>query len=351
MSTSFLSAQALVRLVPSLLWILVVGGVAILMAGVVEAGAAESKDWLLVANKGDHTLGIIDPKSGVQIATVAEDGITGHEVAASADGKTAFVPIFGNSGVGAPGTDGQLIRFIDIASQKITGTVDFGKGVRPHCAMVGPKNGLLYVTTELEDAIAIIDPKAMKILGSVPTGQPESHMLAITSDGKRGYTANVGTGTVSVLDLDAKKLLKVIQVAPKVQRISLSPDDKWVFTSDVTKPQLAVIDAATDKVSTWIPLEGKGYGSAATPDGKWLLVCTLGVSKVSVVDLKTLKVEKTISVPKSPQEVIVRPDGKVAYVSCDASKQVAVLNLQTWEVEKLIEAGKGADGLAWASGK
>jgi len=53
-------------------------------------------------------------------------------------------------------------------------------------------------------------------------------------------------------------------------------------------------------------------------------------------------------VPRSPQEIVVRPDGQVAYVSCDASGQVAVLDLNDWKVEKLIEAGKGADGLAWA---
>src|SRR5678809_262836 len=52
-----------------------------------------SKGLLLVANKGDHTLGIIDPVAGRQIAVVPEDGNTGHEVAASPDGKRAFVPI------------------------------------------------------------------------------------------------------------------------------------------------------------------------------------------------------------------------------------------------------------------
>ncbi len=107
---------------------------------------------LLVANKGEHTMGIIDPVEGKQIATVPEEGITGHELVASPDGKRAFVPIYGNSGVGHPGTDGSLLRVIDVAARQIVGTVDFGKGVRPHCAVIGPKNGLLYVTTELDQA-------------------------------------------------------------------------------------------------------------------------------------------------------------------------------------------------------
>src|ERR1700736_6938835 len=61
---------------------------------------------LLVANKGDNSLGIIDPIAGRQIAEVAEGGVTGHEITTSPDGKLAYVPIYGNSGVGQPGTNG-----------------------------------------------------------------------------------------------------------------------------------------------------------------------------------------------------------------------------------------------------
>ena len=308
-----------------------------------------SHGWLLVANKGDQTLGIIDPVAGKQIATVPEDGVTGHEVIASPDGKQAFVPIYGNSGVGKPGTDGRLLRVIDLNKREIVGTVDFGKGVRPHCAMIGPKNGLLYVTTELENSITVIDRKSLKILYTIPTGQDESHMLAITSDGRRGYTANVAPGTVSLLDLDTKKTLAIIPICKNTQRISISPDDKWVFTADQTKPQLVVIDAATNGVSTRVDLPGVGYGTAPTRDGNWLVVACPGVNKVAVVDLKSMKVAHTIEVPRAPQEVVMRPDSKIAYVSCDASKQVVAIDTKDWKVEKLIDAGPGADGLAWAA--
>ncbi len=303
---------------------------------------------LLVANKGDQTLGIIDPEAGRQIATVPEDGVTGHEVAASPDGKRAFVPIYGNSGVGQPGTDGKLIRVVDLAKREVVGTIDLGKSMRPHCAVIGPKNGLLYVTTELDNSVTVINPDTLKVVATIPTDQPESHMLAITKDGRRGYTSNVGPGTVSVLDLEAKKVQAVIQVCRTAQRIAISVDERWVFTADQTKPQLAVIDARTNKVTNWIELPGRGYGTAPTPDGRWLLVALITKNQVGVVDLREMKLTRAIDVPRAPQEIMVRPDGKVAYASCDASKQVAVLDLQNWKVEKLIDAGRGADGLAWA---
>jgi YVTN family beta-propeller protein len=312
------------------------------------SSARAAGGFLIVCNKGDHTMGIIDPAAGQQLATVAEDGVTGHELAASPDGRFAYVPIYGNAGVGSPGTDGSLMRVIDLAKRQITGTVDFGKGVRPHCVVVGPKNGLLYVTTELDNSITIIDPATLKIIGTVPTGQTESHMLAITRDGRKGYTANVGPGTVSVLDLEEKKVLTIIPICKVTQRISLSPDDRWAFTSDQQEPRLAVIDTAKNAVDQWIPMPGSGYGTAPTPDGQWLIVPLPHINKVAVIDLHEMKVAHVLDVPPAPQETVVRPDGAEAYVSCDKSKKVAVIDTKDWTVRTLISAGPVVDGLAWA---
>ena len=225
---------------------------------------------LLVANQGDHDLSLIDPTAGKQVATVPVDGVTGHEVAASPDGTTAYVPIYGDSGVGRPGTDGTKISVIDLASRKVVHTIDFGHGVRPHCVIYDRNSGMLYVTTELDKTVSIIDPKTLKIVGSVPTGQEQSHMLVLSRDGSRGYTANVGPGTVSVLDMKARKTLAIIPISKATQRISISRDDSMVFTADQEKPQIAVIDTATNKVKQWVPASRRRLWNG--PDLRWTLV-------------------------------------------------------------------------------
>lgn len=321
----------------------------VFLCGAVPAGLAQT-GRLLVAQKGDRSLAIVDPVAGTVIASVAEGGTTGHEVAASPDGRLAIVPIYGNSGVGKPGTDGSNIVVIDIASKKVVGNIEFDHGVRPHCAVFGPQDGLLYATTELDHSVTVIDPKTWKIVGSIPTGQPESHMLAISHDGLRGYTANVGPGTVSVLDMKARKTLAVIPVSGSAQRISISNDDRWVFTADQTKPQMAVIDTASNKVKTWVPLSGRGYGAALTKDGRWLLMPIPNKNVVDVVDLSTMKVARSVAVGADPQEVLAGPGGKVAYVSCIGSDQVAEIDLATWKVARFFATGKGTDGLSWAAG-
>ena len=252
------------------------------------------------------------------MASVAEGGVTGHEVIASPDGRLAYVPIYGNSGVGKPGTDGNNIVVIDLSANKVVGNVGFDHGVRPHDPVFGPKDGMLYVTTELDKTVTVIDPKTLKIVGTIPTGQAESHMLVISHDGRRGYTANVGPGTVSVLDLHRRTTV-MRSFRSRVTRRG------WRFRMTTVAVLHSRPDAAADgrdrygdkqRVSTWVSLDGMGYGSAVTPDNRWLLMALPDQNEVAVIDLKRRKVARTIAGGAYPQEVLMQPHSKMAYVSC-----------------------------------
>src|SRR5690242_2039399 len=132
---------------------------------------------LVVANQKEHTLLLVDPDNRRELAKIVV-GVNGHEVMASKDGKFAYVPIYGNSGVGRPGTDGSTIDVVDLQERKLAGTIDLGKPLRPHRAEWGP-DGMLYVTAELGNAVDVLDLGTRKIIAEIPTGQKESHMLVI----------------------------------------------------------------------------------------------------------------------------------------------------------------------------
>ncbi|MGA8290710.1 MAG: YncE family protein, partial [Acidobacteriaceae bacterium] len=182
---------------------LILTGVCLLSMSIHAQPAANSAPLLIVVNQGDKDISLVDTATEQQIATIPEDVTVmhGHEAAASPDGRIAYVPIYGNVGVGMPGLNGHEMLVIDLPSRKIIGHVDFGHGIRPHCVIYNEHDRLLYVTTELDQDVTLVDPRTLKIVGTIPTGQNESHMFAISPDGTRGYTANVGPGTVSVLDI------------------------------------------------------------------------------------------------------------------------------------------------------
>jgi len=314
-----------------------------------KASAAAASGLLVVENQYDHALLLVDPVAKHEIARVVV-GVNGHEVTLSKDGRLAYVPIYSNVAIGEPGTDGNTIDIVDLQARRLVGSMDLGKPVRPHRAQLGP-DGLLYVTAELDNAVAVIDPATQKVLAKIPTDQPQTHMLVLTPDGQRAYTANVSAGSVSVLDLKTRKLITVVPVAKTIQRISISPDGRRVFTHDRESPRIAVIDTTSNKISDWIALPEMAYASTPTPDGRWLLVATNGSGqhRLYVVDLQTLKISKSFDLPGIPLELLVRPSGDVAYVSCIQAGKIAVLNLQSWQMEEPITLSRGVDGLAWTT--
>jgi YVTN family beta-propeller protein len=318
------------------------------LLGVVFATASEPKPsdpgTLVIANQGDHTLLTIDLASEKTLGKT-EVGINGHEVAVAPDGKFAYVPIYGNSGVGKPGTDGDRIDIVDLHTHAFAGHIDLGKPVRPHCAKFGP-DGLLYVSAELDNAIYAVNTTTRQVVAKNPTGAEQSHMFVIAPNGKRAYTSNVAAGSVSVVDLYAHKLITVIPVAKTVQRISISPDGNYVFTHDQDQPRIAVIDTSNNKVSKWIDVAGSVYSSAVTPDGAHLVAAS-PIGKVFVIDIAQSKTLSTHDVPKSAGELILSPDGQRAFLSCPQAASIQILDLSSGKITASIPLTKGVDGLDW----
>jgi len=306
--------------------------------------ASPTPGFLFVANQFDHTALIIDLAQHKSIAAI-EVGINGHEVAVSPDKHFAYVPIYGNAGVGKPGTDGSTIDIIDLHERKIAGTIDLGKPVRPHCAKFGP-GGLLYVTAELANSVHVVDTNARKVVAQIPTGAIESHMLVISPDGHRAYTANVHAGSVSVLDLDKRALITVIPVANLIQRISISPDGKRVFTHDQEQPRIAVIDTATNKIANWIPLPASVYSSVVLPGGSAMLANSTS-GKLFFVDLSQNKVTRETEVPPSMGAIALTPDNHLAYLTCPQAGTIEVIDTQTGAKSAPITLTKGVDGVEW----
>jgi YVTN family beta-propeller protein len=305
---------------------------------------------LVVVNQFEHNVLLVEIALRRKFATIPV-GVNGHEVAVSPDGRALYVPIYGNSGVGKPGTDGASIDVIDVGKRQVSGSIELGKPLRPHRAEFGP-SGLLYVTGELANAIVIVDPATQKVAAEITTGQPQSHMFVFSPDQKRAFTSNVGAGNISVLDVPGRRLLSVIPVAKTIQRISISPDGQRIFTHDQDSPRLAVIDvsdkqSSTFKVSNWIDLPGVAYASEPTPDGKWLLAISAKKHSVFAVDLATLKVVKSLELPGTPSEILISPNGGTAFVSCMDSGKVAVVDVSAWQLLEPVVLTPGVDGLAW----
>ncbi len=145
---------------------------------------------LLVLAKHDGTLAIVDPSSLQVIARIPE-GKDPHEVIASSDGKTAYVS---NYGFGAYNT----LAVVDLVGQKALPAVDLGAWRGPHgLTFVG---GKAWFAAEGAKAIGRYDPVSKGVDWILGTGQNRTHMIYVSPNMKLIVAANVGSGTVSIIE-------------------------------------------------------------------------------------------------------------------------------------------------------
>jgi YVTN family beta-propeller protein len=326
--------------------LLISSGLLLHYAALPTAESTASRGFLFVANQGDHTALVVNLETQKVISKIGVD-INGHEVAVAPNHHLGYVPIYGNSGVGKPGTDGSTIHVIDLHDGRDINIIQLGKPVRPHCAKFGP-DGLLYVSAELAAAIYVVDPATGKVVREIPTGARESHMFVLSPDGKRAYTANVAAGSVSVLDLQNRSVITVIPIAKTVQRISISTDGRYVYTQDQTAPRIAVIDATTNKLARWIDLPATVYSSTPTPDGR-LLLANAPSGRLFMIDLSSEKVTAEYPIPPAIGEIAVDASSERAYITCPQKGTIEILDIPGGRMESPIVLAPGVDGIAWFS--
>lgn len=296
---------------------------------------------LLVLNKEDATLHIIDPLSGKLLGRVST-GSGPHEVAVSADGKFAFTSNYGTGQ--APGN---TISVIDLAAQKEVRRVEVAPLSRPHGLWWA--NGRLYFTAEADRKIARYDPATNNIDWLFETGQNSTHMILLSKDGRTIATANIASDSISVIQQDApgEWAHSVIPVGRGPEGLDLSPDGRELWVAHSRDGGVSVIDVPTKKVAHTIPVGTKRSNRLKiTPDGKFALISDLDAGELVVLDTAARKEIKRLPIGKMLEGILI-PDNQRAYVAVTGENYVAVVDLKTWQVTRKIAAGAGPDGMAW----
>jgi len=332
---------------------------ALLGSGIVFAGlpggapqsAGQRKHLMVVVSKGLPGITLYDADTDQEIckATMAP---APHEAAFSRDGKILYVPVYSTANVGQAGPDEHMLHFINTADCSIASSLDTGDFKRPHFPEEGP-DGMLYITAELKESILVVDPKEKKIVGAIPTGSNTTHFFAMTKDGKKMFTSNVGAATVSVIDVPARKLLTTVSTGSGNQRMTVSPDSKWFVTNIGQTRKMAFFRTSDHQLDFDVELEGSPFVARFSPDGKSIYNmgnaprgATPAGIRVWKVDLASKKVVATSSdaLGTGTGGIQVSPFNGRVYIT-GYSGQVSVLDPDTLKVVKQFQAPNTPDGL------
>ena len=316
----------------------------LVVTAVFSSRAADAQSGrLLVLNKEEATLAIVDPASGKVLGRVPT-GDGPHELVTSSDGKLAFTSNYGTGP--APG---HTISMIDLASQKELRRIDVAPLSRPHGLAFG--GGKLYFTAEGSKKIARYDPATDKIDWEFETGQTTTHMVLPTKDLRTIFTSNIGSDSVSAIEQrpDGQWVQTIIAVGKGPEGIDLSPDGRSVWSAHSRDGGVSVIDVATKKVVQTINAGTKRSNRIKlTPDGKFALISDLEAGDLVVLDAVARKEIKRLPLGKQPEGILIAPDGLRAFVAVNGDNSVAVVDLKSWGIVSRISPGTGPDGLAWA---
>jgi DNA-binding beta-propeller fold protein YncE len=321
---------------------------------------AQAQGRLLVLSKGDLTLSVIDP-STLKILGKAPSGPDPHEVAASADGRTAYIS---NYGAGRGGFN--TLTVADLVSFTAKPPIDLGPLHGPHGMFQA--GGKIYFTAEVAKAIGRVDPATNKVDWVIGTGQDISHMVVVSSDLKRLFTVNVQSATASIIERAVGRAgrfapaadddwtiasVKVGESADDFEGFDVSPDGRELWTAS-PRGKISIVDTVGKKLAQSIDAPGVSGANRVkfTLDGKRVLISRLSggagsAGNIVVYDAATRNEIKKIDAGGGVGGMLMQPDGTRAFGS--ARTGVVVIDLKTLEVVGRVDVGPNPDGVAWAA--
>lgn len=322
------------------------------------------KESLLVLAKKDQTLAIVDPTS-LKVIHKVPVGNDPHEVIAATDGRTAYAS---NYGFGAYNT----LAVVDLVAQTALPSIDLGPLSGPHglafadgktwftaeaAKVIGRydpetkkvdwvlgtgqnRTHMIYVSPDLERIITTnVNSATVSIIEKIiinPPGPPP------------GTGTAVPQGPPRVLRSDWNET--VIPVGKGSEGFDVSPDGKKLWVANAQDGTVSIIDIAAKKVTQTLAANVMGANRLKfTKDGKLVFISSLRNPDVTVVDAATHQEVKRIPVGHGAAGILMEPDGSRVFVACSPDDYVAVIDLKSMQVTGHIDAGHEPDGMAWAT--
>ncbi len=308
--------------------------------------AAPTAHGCIAVDKLGCQILFLNAESG-EIETVL-DGFpkTVHELLVRPERSRAYVPIFGDGIHGNNPNPGRQIVVIDVHARSHVADIDVSPLAAPHTMRVGP-DGLIYVTCEDSGVVAIIDADRNAVIDTIDAGSCNCHRLEISPDGTRVYTENEEDCSVSVIDLQARKLLGQIKTPHALGGLAVSADGKTVIGVDDEAPALFLIDAELGDISETLPLEGlEGPAQIArySPDFNVLALTSMSGDRAFLIDAD-FQSQTAIPVGRQPMDMAFR--GNELFIACQGDGTIHVLDLENRQASRKFAAGVGCESVGF----
>ncbi|HOF38660.1 MAG TPA: hypothetical protein PLD73_01205 [Candidatus Hydrogenedentes bacterium] len=307
----------------------------VLMAAMLAAAPETTEPVLVVANKHDDTLSFINLAS-LEVMETIPTGPNPHEMAITPDQRIIYLSNY------AP--PGNTISVIDLVQRKHIKQIPTGDYTRIHGATMAPDGKHAYFTAGQTGFVVEVDTATHEVTRGIPTHGTISHMVLVSPDGTRLYTANITSENVSVIDRASGELLTQIPCGPGVEGMAFTPDGKQLWALNQTGGSITIIDTATHAPLETFACPGMPVRILFTGDGaRAYIPGWIEEGVLIVLDVAARKELARVRVGRFAIGIVLSPDGTRAFVGCEHNDGVHVVNTETLTVEKVIATGNGPD--------
>jgi len=301
--------------------------------------AAGLSGTLIVLNKSGHDANFIDLATG-RIVRTLPTGRGPHELVVTSDGRWA---------VSTDYSGGDSLTVFDVAEPRVVRTIDLSAYSRPHGILLMPDEETVVVTSEATGNLLLVNFIEGKILFAIETEQEGSHMVALSADGKHAYTSNMGSDTVSIIDIAEGEFLRAISVPDRPEAITTNAvgDEIWVGSNDEGK--VSVVDAATGEIKNqWSGFDWP-YRILLTEDERFVVMPDLNRNTLRFFDNASRTELGEMDFPGArPEGVAYYSDDRTLFLALAGTDEVVAIDVETRSILGRYQTGSAPDGVGYS---
>lgn len=317
-----------------------------LLVFVITGIIVQAQNHILILNKSSHTAWQLDAATGEHLVEYAT-GTAPHEVAVSPDKQWAVVTNYGDR------QPGNSLTVIDLHNKKVAKTINLDSFQRPHGVEWFSDSKRVVISVEQQQSIIIVDVAEGKILSDIKTNQSISHMVELNKYEDRVYVTNLGSGSLTVLNISDQKIVKTIATGEGTEGLTLVNNGKELWVTNRASDTISIIDTESLEVTETIGSSGFPIRAEVSPNGNYVAVSNARASTVTVFDAKSKKKLATISTKTpgitdgTPIGLTFSDDTSRLYVADSNADKIVVINTDSWKVLETFQTGTTPDGIAY----
>lgn len=305
---------------------------------------------LYVVNKLSRDITVFDLKTGKEVKTIPTNILT-FEATSYKD--KIFLTDFESS-------KGHNIYVIDSKKNTVQQKISLEKNTKLNGIAKIPNTNKLALTDYINNNLLIYNIENDSLENQIPTEQNKSILTALHPKKPIAYVANINSGTISVIDLQLQKVVKIIVCGIGRKGIDITPDGSEIWVTNSKENSIIVINTTTLTITDKIQSDNESLKLTFSLDGNYCWVTNETEGTISVFNQQTKKNIKTIYLrgkttfferilyhTPRPVNILMHPNGLYAFVANSNADIIEVIDIKTFQIVSTIATGRVPEAMVF----